>query len=89
MATTVANTTKQTFMLSINPKDKRATKLVEALKVMDFITIEKSPRTSKPTTQPTTPKKRLSRLELSMKEAQEGKVKRFKTVDEMFQSLGI
>lgn len=33
----------QTFMVSINPKDKRATKLVEALKLMDFITIEKSP----------------------------------------------
>ncbi len=31
----------QTFMVSINPKDKRATKLVEALKLMDFITIEK------------------------------------------------
>lgn len=43
MATAVANTPMQTFMVSINPKDKRATKLVEALKLMDFITIEKSP----------------------------------------------
>lgn len=33
----------QTFMLSINPKDKRAMKLVEALKMMDFLTIEQSP----------------------------------------------
>ncbi len=43
MATSVANTHIQTFMVSINPNDKRATKLVEALKLMDFITIEKSP----------------------------------------------
>ena len=46
MATTVANTPMQTFMVSIDPKDKRATKLVEALKLMDFITIEKSPYAS-------------------------------------------
>lgn len=34
-------------------------------------------------------KKRMTRVEMSMKEAREGKVKHFKTVDEMFQSLGI
>lgn len=43
MATATTSTPMQTFMVSINPKDKRATKLVEALKLMDFITIEKSP----------------------------------------------
>ncbi len=43
METAVATTPIQTFMVSINPNDKRATKLVEALKLMDFITIEKSP----------------------------------------------
>lgn len=63
--------------------------MVEALKVMDFITIEKSPRASESAAQRTAPKKKLSRFELSMKEAREGKVKTFKTVDEMFQSLGI
>lgn len=33
----------QTFMVSFNPKDSRAAKLIEALKAMDFLTIEKSP----------------------------------------------
>ncbi|MGM9838176.1 MAG: DUF2683 family protein [Paludibacteraceae bacterium] len=33
----------QTFIISINPNDKRATKLMEALKLMDFLTIKQSP----------------------------------------------
>ncbi|MGM9825713.1 MAG: DUF2683 family protein [Paludibacteraceae bacterium] len=43
MATAVRQNSKQAFMLYIDSNDKRATKLIEALKVMDFVVIEKSP----------------------------------------------
>lgn len=46
MATTVANTPMQTFILSFNPKDKRAAKLVEFLKLLDFFKVEEVPSDS-------------------------------------------
>lgn len=46
MATTVANTPMQTFMVSIDPKDKRAVKLVELLKLLDFFKVEEIPSDS-------------------------------------------
>ncbi len=33
----------QTFILSFNPKDKRATKFMETIKLMDFFKVEESP----------------------------------------------
>lgn len=33
----------QTFILSFNPKDKRAAKFMETIKVMDFFKVEESP----------------------------------------------
>ncbi len=46
MATTVANTPMQTFILSFDPQDERAVKLVEFLKLLDFFKVEEIPSTS-------------------------------------------
>lgn len=43
MATAVRQNSKQAFMLYIDSNDIRATKLIEALKVMDFLVIEEVP----------------------------------------------
>ncbi len=43
MTTTAANTPMQTYILSFNPKDKRATKFMETIKLMDFFKVEESP----------------------------------------------
>jgi len=43
MATSVAKTPMQTFILSFNPEDKRAAKFMETIKLMDFFKVEESP----------------------------------------------
>lgn len=43
MATAATNTPMQTFILSFNPKDKRAAKFMETIKLMDFFKVEESP----------------------------------------------
>ena len=43
MATIATNAPMQTFILSFNPKDKRATKFMETIKMMDFFKVEESP----------------------------------------------
>ncbi len=93
MATTAENTPMQTYILSFNPKDKRATKFMETIKLMDFFKVEESPYDPHyvaPVTKPkTSTKAKMSSAEISLKEIEEGKVFRAKSVNDLFKQCGI
>lgn len=43
MATTLPTASKQTYLVSFDPKDKRAVQFMKTVQMMDFLTVEASP----------------------------------------------